>query len=67
AVLNTIGFLGVALGTSLLGVIADMGESLSQTARYGNVLIACLVLSAISSFASIFSYETHAKNVTNSK
>ena len=62
AVLNTMGFLGIALGTSLLGIIADLGENLPQAARYGNVLITCLVLSVISSLASFFCYETHAEN-----
>jgi len=62
AILNTIGFLGIASATSLLGYIADLGESLSQAARFGNVLIACFVISMASSFSSLFSYETHARN-----
>jgi len=63
AVLNTMGFLGVACGTSLMGIIADWGENLSQAARFGNVLIVCLVFSIMSSVASFYSYETHARNV----
>ena len=67
AVVNTMGFLAIALGTSLLGIIADWGDNLSQAARYDNVLITCLVLSVISSLASFYCYETHAQNVTNNK
>jgi sugar phosphate permease len=65
AIINTMGFLGIALGTSLLGFIADLGESLSQAARYNNVLITCFIISMASSFSSLFCYETHARNVTS--
>jgi len=63
AVLNTIGFLGIAIGTSLLGYIADLGENLSQTAKFNNVLIACFIISLASTFSSFFCFETHAQNV----
>ena len=63
AVLNTIGFLGIALGTSLLGYIADLGENMSQTARFNNVLTACFIISLASTLSSFFCYETHAQNV----
>jgi MFS family permease len=63
AVLNTLGFFVISLGTSLLGFIADLGESLSQTARFNNVLITCFIISLASSFTSFFCYETHAQNV----
>jgi len=65
AILNTMGFLGVALGTTLLGYIADLGEGLSQIARYNNVLIACFIISFASSLSSLFCYETHALNVAS--
>ena len=65
AILNTLGFLGVAIGTTLLGYIADLGEGLSQIARFNNVLIACFVISFASSIASFFCYETHARNIAS--
>jgi MFS family permease len=65
AVLNTLGFLGVAIGTSLLGFIADLGENISPIARYNNVLTACFVISIASLFSSFFCYETYAKNVVS--
>ena len=65
AILNTMGFLGVAIGTTLLGYIADFGEGLSQIARFNNVLIACFIISFASSLASFFCYETHAQNIAS--
>ena len=67
AVINTMGFLGIASGTSLLGFIADLGENLSIAERFGNVLITCLVFSAMSLFSSFFCYETHAQNAAPKK
>jgi MFS family permease len=63
AILNAMGFLGIALATSLLGYIADLGENLSQISRFNNVLITSFIISMASSFFSLFSYETNARNV----
>ncbi|MCL1940808.1 MAG: MFS transporter [Synergistaceae bacterium] len=64
SVLNTVGFLGMALGTSLLGLIADLGENLSQAARFGNVLFACFAAAVVSLIAALCCYETHARNAS---
>jgi MFS family permease len=64
SILNTLGFLGIASATSLLGFIADYGEYLSQTVRFNNVLIACFIISASSLISSFFCYETYPRNVS---
>ena len=67
SVLNTIGFFGIALGTSLLGFTADLGENLSQAARFNNVLLTCFIMSIACLVASFFCYETNAQNDASKK